>query len=129
MARNLRSADGLLAHEVAATVDRLEHTDDDKALIALAKHYADVIDRAESAVEDAEAALDGIDLADAPTRKLIYRLKAKVEAHTTLAELGPKLQAALESLGASPTARAKLKGGAPSSGPSQLDAMRRARGA
>lgn len=46
-----------------------------------------------------------------------------------LDKLGPKLLAVLESLGATPTARAKLKGGAPSAGPSRLAQLRASRGA
>jgi hypothetical protein len=48
---------------------------------------------------------------------------------TTLAMLGPKLLAVLESLGATPKARAALQKGDPPSAAGKLDRLRAARGA
>lgn len=128
MARRLQSADDLLAPAIADTIKHLEPADTDAAAVSLAKRYAAIIDRAESAVADADAALALCD--DPDTRHYIQALRSKVEAKELLEKLGPKLLAVLESLGATPVARSRLKGGgAADGGPSRLEAMRAARGA
>ena len=50
-------------------------------------------------------------------RNTIAALRQRVEAITVMTDLGPKLLAALESLGASPAAAAKLAGKAPPAPP------------
>lgn len=129
MARKFKSVDRLLAQAVEETIRDLDPANSDTAAVQLARHYAEIVDRAESAVDDADRALREVDPEDVDTRKYLYRLRAKVDAQAVAAEIGPKLLAVLDSLGATPAARAKMKGGAPTGGPSQLDRMRAARGA
>jgi hypothetical protein len=66
--------------------------------------------------------------ADAAAVKLAERYAAAIDAgEDTLEKLGPKLLAALESLGATPQARARLKEGRAAGGkPSGLHALREA---
>lgn len=97
----LRSADGLLATAVAATINELDLDDEDKAAAELAKHYAAAIDTDHCSECNADRSLD---------------------------TLGPKLLACLEALGATPSARARLvKGGAANAGPNRLGTLREAR--
>lgn len=94
---NVRSADGLLSPAVAATLAALPLEDKDNAAARLATVYASEIDAA-----DAEA-------------------RAEV-----LRDLGPRLLAALDALGATPKARALTgRGGGGSGGAlAQLRASR-----
>jgi hypothetical protein len=86
------------------------------------------------AVEESIAALD-LDQVDAGAVQLARRYAALIDESDTpqlkawaLRWIGPLLLAALESLGATPTARARLKGGkTPDAGPSQLARLREAR--
>lgn len=98
-----------LAPALAQTLRALDHTPADAALVRLAEQYAASID---AAVEIADAAALA-EPEDADTARLLDALRRRVEAQTVLAELGPKLHAALAELGASPKARAALapKGG------------------
>lgn len=71
---------------------------------------------------------------DAAAVRLAHRYAAAIDAVTdldllgkVLADLGPKLHAVLESLGATPAARARLKGGAPESGGGKLAHLRSVR--
>jgi len=70
--------------------------------------------------------------ADAAAVKLAQRYAAAIDnaipSAEALEKLGPKLLAALESLGATPAARAKLREGKPASGgkPGGLTALREA---
>jgi hypothetical protein len=65
---------------------------------------------------------------DAAAVKLAERYAAAIDNDgegDALDRLGPKLHAVLESLGATPAARAKLKGGRPADGkPSRLQQLR-----
>lgn len=102
---------------VAALRDRLQP--EDEALAALAVEYARTIDRA-AVIAAAAARLQ-------PTEDLaeeVKRLAARVSAQATMADLGPKLQAALDALGATPKARSSV--GKSLSGPrkSALAALR-----
>lgn len=119
----LRDAADLLAPAVAETVAALQVAPEDAAAVRLAQRYAATIDRAAEIAAD----LDEIPPEDYDTEKLIRALRAKVEAQAVLAELGPKLLAALEALGATPAARAKLKAGGAPSAPSRLEALRQTR--
>ncbi|RKF24132.1 terminase small subunit [Micromonospora globbae] len=95
----LRSADALISPDVAETVAKLpDLTEADAAAVKLAKRYAAAIDQA--GPDDAAEVLD---------------------------RLGPKLLAALESLGATPRSRAARKGGASVPGQGKLQALREAR--
>lgn len=70
---------------------------------------------------------------DAAAVRLAQQYAATIDAASDKAEamavLGPKLLACLEQLGATPAARARLKGGAGPSGPTGLAGLRAARGA
>lgn len=123
----LRPAEELLAPAVADTVTQLKPAPTDTAAVRLAQRYAALIDRAEQAVADAENAIAELDEDDIAGRHYVTSLRAKVEAQAVLAELGPKLLAVLESLAATPAARAKLKGGAVAGAPSRLQGLRNAR--
>lgn len=108
---------------VPAVEETLEHVvlqPEDAALARLALSYARTIDKAAAIAAQA----DRIPF-DPDTAEEIKKLKAKVSAHATMADLGPKLQACLDALGATPKARAQngkpAKGG---SGPSKLSALR-----
>jgi hypothetical protein len=126
-ARRLRSADGLLAPAVAETVTALTVAPEDAAAVKLAERYAEAIDEAASIAAAVDQAVDELDPDDITGRQRLAALAAKVEAQTVLEKLGPKLLAALESLGATPAARAKLKGGAPTRAANRLQALRQAR--
>lgn len=82
------------------------------------------------AIEKTIAALPLAD-ADAAAAQLARRYAATIDAaeHRTEAmeKLGPKLLAALESLGATPAARSRLRGGAPSRAENRLEVLRSAR--
>jgi len=129
MTSRLRSVDGLLAPAVAETLTKLKSEDIDKAAERLARRYAAVID------ESATIATDLAELAsinrDSGVSARIKALSAKVEAQEVLKNLGPKLLDALEALGATPRARAAVKGKADgaSGGGGRLAAIRSARSA
>ena len=97
----LRDADGLLLTAVATTIAELNLDDIDKAAVELAKHYAAAIDAGHCPECDADRDLE---------------------------DLGHRLLAVLESLGATPAARSKqIKGGAPSAVANRLSVLREAR--
>lgn len=106
----------------------------DEGLRKLAEHYAEVIDEARTVARDARKLIDEAQKDDGPeiAKRMLNALVKYSEGVSTLAELGPKLQAALESLGASPKARAAMtgKGGGPNATPGGSSlAQRRARAA
>jgi len=82
------------------------------------------------AVAETVAAL-ATTLEDKAAVQLAKRYAAAIDEAEDRAEamekLGPKLLAVLESLGATPAARAKLKGGVPTRAESRLSALRAAR--
>jgi hypothetical protein len=127
----LRDADELLAPAVAQAIAALKLGPEDAAAVKLAGRYAAAIDQAAAVADDAARALEKADPDDADAQMHIYSLAAKVEEKELLEKLGPKLLAALESLGASPAARARLKEGKPggSKKPGGLAALRQAHGA
>lgn len=97
---SLRDADELIAPAVEQTIDTLELQDADRAAVQLARRYAALIDE---------------------------QTDPKLRAWA-LRWIGPLLLSALESLGATPAARARLKGGrTPDAAPNRLDDLRRAR--
>lgn len=96
--RRLRPAEELLAPAVADTIAALKLAPEDAAAVSLARRYAATIDAAEP--------------------------HQRAEA---IAVLGPKLLTVLESLGATPVGRSRLKGGAPTRAESRLAALREAR--
>jgi len=120
MGGRLRAADDLLAPAVAEMLRHLDLADEDIAAARLARRYAETIDNA------AIIAADLADLAnDEDLARRVAVLAAKVDAQTVLDTLGPKLLAVLESLGATPKARAALrKGGTQGAGQGRLARLR-----
>lgn len=106
------SADGSMASAVEASLDALKRKPEDAALVRLVERYAKTIDDAAEIAD--QAAL--IEPEDDNQAKRLQALTRRVEHQAVLAELGPKLQAALESLGASPKARAAMQKGGPAGG-------------
>lgn len=114
---------GRLTPAVEASLRALTTKPEDAALRALVRQYAATVD---DAAEVAEAAAL-IEPEDEDQAKRLVALQRRVERLVVLAELGPKLQAALDALGASPKSRAAMsgKGGTPGDKPpSALDRAR-----
>jgi hypothetical protein len=107
-----------LAPKVAETLDALPLTPADAALAQLVREYAAQVDR---------AAVIAAQLAKLPASEdldeEIARLRARVSAHTTLLDLGPKIQSALIELGATPKVRASLPAATKTAG-GKLTALR-----
>lgn len=104
------SRSGTLADHVRDAIGALELSPEDAALAQLAIRYAETIDRSAAIAAQASRLAKDPEVAEE-----VRRLAARVQAHVTMADVGPKLLAALESLGASPKARAGL--GKPTSKP------------
>jgi hypothetical protein len=97
----LRDADTLLLTAVKTTIDKLDLDDADLAAVKLAEHYAQAIDAGHCSECDADRNLE---------------------------DLGHRLLAVLDALGATPAARSKIrKGVAAGDGPTRLAALRAAR--
>lgn len=117
------AVDHLLLPAVMETIGKLELDDADAGAVRLAQRYAATIDEARRLA----AALDRMPYSE-DTFKAVAALKAKVDAQTVLDTLGPKLLDVLQQLGATPKARAQLKGGGAQRGQtSRLAALRSAR--
>ncbi|MEU7817070.1 hypothetical protein [Pseudonocardia sp. NPDC049154] len=108
-----------LTESVRETVEKLTLNPEDVAVAQLAVEYAETIERAADLAEEA-ANLPY----DPDTAVMVARLKQRVEAHTVMADVGPKLLAALDALGATPKARAAAGKPAPASGGSALAKLR-----
>ena len=119
----IRAADDLIAPAVAETLQDLDESVVDAGARRLAERYAAAIDEAHLIAADLESVLASDD-ADDDVRKRVAALSAKVEAQTVLDTLGPKLLAALDSLGATPKARARDGKGGAARGDSKLAALR-----
>lgn len=108
-----------LAAKVAETLGALALRPEDAAVAQLAREYAAQID---------EAAVIAARLAKLPpspdVEEELGRLRARVSAHQVLVDLGPKVQAALVELQATPKARASAGKPGAGRGPSKLAAMR-----
>lgn len=130
MARKLRSAEHLLAPAVAETIDKLATSAEDAGAIALAKRYAREIDEAAVIRASLTKALRELEQLDQDLHDKFLTLAVQIEETAVLGNLGPKLLATLESLGATPAARSRLlRGGGGNSGTSWLGSMRDSRGA
>lgn len=127
----LQDADHLLAPAVDESLAALTLADEDQAAAALARAYARQLDGAQRAEMYAERALEHTSDEDVMGRAYIQALAAKVEAKELFDRIGPKLLAVLESLGATPAGRARLRGGTtPNAAPENpLSRLRRARAA
>lgn len=119
----IRSADDLIRPAVVTALGDLDDNPRDAAARRLADRYAAQIDDAAQIAADlAEVAAEDDDQA-----RQIAALTRRVQAHAVLAELGPRLLAVLESLGATPKGRAQLGKAPAAAGSGKLAAMRAAR--
>lgn len=110
--RGLQSVDRLLAPAVTEALDVVELEAEDAAAVKLAERYAREIDQADAAAAHADRVLREVG-DDPELLELVSALKAKLAARTAVSDLGPKLLAILDALGATPKARAVArKGGA-----------------
>lgn len=112
-------APGKMAEKVRETVDKLDLQPEDVGIVAVAMEYAAAIDRA-AAIAAAAAKIPF----DPDTAEEVKKLRARVSQQVTVGDLGPKLLAALDALGATPKARASVGKPRPSSAKSRLNAMR-----
>lgn len=113
------TAEGLLAG-VRATLDALGIKDRDRGVAALVELYAQRIMDAEALADI--AAEVRFPMGEKDGYKQLRLLQQKVAAVTVMADLGPKLQLALETLGASPKAAAAIEGKAPAAPPDSAKA-------
>jgi hypothetical protein len=101
--------------EVGKSLTSGNFGDGDLGMVALAKHYANLIDDAVLVA----ASFDDLDTSEFATSAAMYKrlekLEAAVNVYTVAATLGPKLMDALNVLGLSPEARSKLAKAMPSS--------------
>lgn len=112
-----------LGPQVAATLSHLELKPEDAAVAELAREYARTIDTARIIA----AQLARMPVTEDNAEELA-KLRAKVAAHSTMADIGPKLLAALDALGATPKARAAAKDQKPpAAGGGKLGAMQAVR--
>lgn len=124
----LQDAEYLLEPAVEASLAVLTLAGEDQGAAALARAYARQIDEATRAQLYTERALEAVGDEDPMTRAYIQALAAKVDAKEMFDRIGPKLLAVLESLGATPAGRSRLKGGkVPSAPQNQLERLRQAR--
>ncbi|MCF7548911.1 hypothetical protein [Pseudonocardia sp. WMMC193] len=121
MAARSEGEQGGLAAEVRATLEHLDLQPQDQALAAVAVRYGETIDRA--AAIAAQAARIPY---DPDTAEEVKKLASRVSGQVTMADLGPKLLAALDALGATPKARAAVGQTPAPSGPSKLSQLRSA---
>jgi hypothetical protein len=123
----LQPVDRLLTPAVVETVENLELQPEDVALAKLAERYAREIDGASAAGAQADKVLREVG-DDPELAELVGALKAKLGARSAMENLGPKLLAVLDALGATPKARTSAgKGGAPRGTHSKLAAIRASR--
>ena len=102
---------GEILPSVRDTIAQLGSEPKDAALRRLAEHYARSIDEARMIAIDARRLLDASAKGDIEIpKRMLNALVKHSESDQVLADLGPRLQAALESLGASPKARAAMTG-------------------
>lgn len=111
--------DRKLTPAVEETLEKLTLQPEDAALARLVLSYARTIDQAAAIAAHAAKIPFDPDTADE-----VKRLASRVSAQVTMSDLGPKLLAALDALGASPKARAAVGKPAPSGSASKLNAMR-----
>lgn len=112
-------APGEMEKAVRETLEKLQEAPEDAGVRALALRYARTIDEARKLADEA-AQLPY----DPDTAAQVARLRQRVEAHTVMVEVGPKLLSALEALQATPRARATAGKPAPVAAVSKLAALR-----
>lgn len=112
---SLQSADRLLAPAVAESLAELDLEAEDAAAAKLADRYARELDQAAAVAAQAERVLKAAD-EDPELAELVAALKQKLSARSAVENLGPKLLATLDALGATPKARAAASKGGGSGG-------------
>lgn len=121
--RKLRAAPapsvGEMTGKVRESLGYLALQPEDAALAALAERIARTIDEA-AALAEAAAQVPY----DPDTAAQVARLRQRVDAHVVVVDLAPKLQAALDALGATPKARALAGKPPPAGAKSKLSALR-----
>jgi hypothetical protein len=108
-----------MAEKVRETLEKLATQPEDAAVRELALQMAEAIDNS-AALAEVAAQLPY----DPDTAVMVARLKTRVEAQQVMIDLGPKLLAALDALGATPKARAAAGKPPPAGATSKLNAMR-----
>jgi hypothetical protein len=97
----------------------------DAATLALARHYAALIDRAADVARDADALLVAAAAEGGALAERVAKLRAEVDVRAVTSDVGPKMLAALAALGMTPAARAGVvKGGSDVRPGSALDELR-----
>lgn len=106
----LTSADRLISPAVNATLGAIDVEPRFEAAAKLAERYAAQLDdahwtekRADDVLKMVEQNADDVELLDA-----VQALRAKLSARSAVENLGPKLAALLDALGATPMGKAKL---------------------
>lgn len=121
----LRDAAGLIAPKVRESLEELTLSGEDAAVSKLAELYAKELDAASGLAAKADAILKGVTrTGDLELIEAVTALRNRVTAKATLENLGPKLLAALESLGATPKARAAAGKARAGGGGGRLQALR-----
>lgn len=110
-----------MAEKVAETLENLALQPEDAAVAALALKYAETLDRT-AAIAAAAAKLPF----DPDTAEAVEALKKRVAAVVAVSDLGPKLLASLDALGATPKARVTAGKPPLAGGKSKLSALREA---
>lgn len=105
-----------LAEAVAVSLNSGAFGPSEAAVIALVKRYAFELDVAASIEDEFDKMVRDGSFSGRDYQRL-QLLERRVRAATTVADVGPKFLAALEALGLSPAARAKLSKGVPDAGP------------
>lgn len=105
--------------KVRETLDALELQPEDVGIAELAVEYAAAMDRA-AAIAAAAAKIPY----DEDTAEEVKKLRARVSQQVTVSDLGPKLLATLDALGATPKARASAGKPNPAGTTSKLTALR-----
>jgi hypothetical protein len=108
--QHLQDADELLLPAVREAIAALNLAEEDAGTVKLAEQYA-------RAIDGAGRHCGGCDDADCKRESNSWAMRW----------IAPLLLDALESLGATPLARSRLKKGAPPAGPNRLQALRDAR--
>lgn len=124
----LRDASGLIAPAVAESLAKLDLPLEDRAVSKLAELYAKELDVASAIAAKAEAVLRAVNkTGDVELMEAVTALRNRLTAKATLENIGPKLLAALEALGATPKARAATGRVKVTPGGGKLAAIRSAR--
>lgn len=119
----LQSSDRLLFPAVHASLAALSLPPTDLAAAKLAEKYAREIDAAAGAAAHADRVLSGMD-PEHEVYEAVKQLRARLSYRSALENLGPKLEAVLGDLGATPKARAAAGKGGGQRGKSKLDSFR-----